>query len=147
MGNSGFVLFDKIAGETSFKALFPLKRVFSTKRVGHAGTLDLRASGLIIAATGRYDSLQADPANDNYHYYRGTDFDRAQTSILDRYKRINMPQGNSADSDTNPESYETAWKSTPDIEDINQDYTLNEYEKYFQYRISIRPEDMLYFFH
>ena len=90
-----------------------------------------------------YDSLQADPANDNYHYYRGTDFDRAQTSILDRYKRINMPQGNSADSDTNPESYETAWKSTPDIEDINQDYTLNEYEKYFQYRISIRPEDMV----
>ncbi|MBQ2043382.1 MAG: cell surface protein SprA, partial [Bacteroidaceae bacterium] len=90
-----------------------------------------------------YDSLQADPANDNYHYYRGTDFDRAQTSILNRYKRINMPQGNSADSDTNPESYETAWKSTPDIEDINQDYTLNEYEKYYQYRISIRPEDMV----
>jgi len=50
---SGFVLLDKIAGETSFKALFPLKRVFSTKRVGHAGTLDLRASGLIIAAMGR----------------------------------------------------------------------------------------------
>ncbi len=90
-----------------------------------------------------YDSLQADPANDNYHYYRGTDFDHAKTSILNRYKRINMPQGNSADSDTNPESYETAWKSTPDIEDINQDYTLNEYEKYYQYRISIRPEDMV----
>ncbi|MGM9675182.1 MAG: cell surface protein SprA, partial [Bacteroidaceae bacterium] len=90
-----------------------------------------------------YDSLMADPANDNYHYYRGSDFDRMQTSILDRYKRINMPQGNSADSDTNPESYETAWKSTPDLEDLNQDYTLNEYEKYFQYRISIRPEDMV----
>ena len=57
MSNSGFVLLDKIAGETSFKALFPLKRVFSTKRVGHAGTLDLRASGLIIAATGRVTRL------------------------------------------------------------------------------------------
>lgn len=57
MSNSGFVLLDKIAGETSFKALFPLKRVFSTKRVGHAGTLDLRASGLIIAATGRCTRL------------------------------------------------------------------------------------------
>ena len=90
-----------------------------------------------------YDSLYADPANDDYHYYRGTDFDNLQTSILDRYKRVNMPQGNSADSDTNPESYETAWKSTPDVEDINQDYTLNEYEKYYQYRISIRPEDMV----
>ena len=90
-----------------------------------------------------YDSLRNDPANDDYHYYRGTDFDQLQTSILDRYKRINMPQGNSADSDTNPESYETAWKSTPDLEDINQDFTLNEYEKYYQYHISIRPEDMV----
>ena len=90
-----------------------------------------------------FDSIYADPANDNYHYYRGTDFDELQMSILDRYKRINMPQGNSADSDTRPESYETAWKSTPDVEDINQDYTLNEYEKYYQYRVSIRPEDMV----
>ena len=29
------------------------------------------------------------------------------------------------------------------MEDINQDYTLNEYEKYFQYRVSIRPEDLV----
>jgi len=57
LASSGFVLLDKIAGETSFKALFPLKRVFCTKRVGHAGTLDLRASGLIIAATGRATRL------------------------------------------------------------------------------------------
>ena len=90
-----------------------------------------------------FDSIYADPANDNYHYYRGTDFDNLRMSILNRYKRINMPQGNSADSDTRPESYETAWKSTPDVEDINQDYTLNEYEKYYQYRVSIRPEDMV----
>ena len=54
---SGFILLDKVAGETSFKALFPLKRVFCTKRVGHAGTLDLRASGLIIAATDRATRL------------------------------------------------------------------------------------------
>ncbi len=30
----------------------------------------------------------------------------------------------------------------PDVEDINQDYTLNEYEKYYQYHISLRPEDL-----
>ena len=100
-----------------------------------------KIQGIVNAQT--FESIFADPANDNYHYYRGTDFDVAKTSILDRYKRINMPQGNSADNDTSPESYETAWKSTPDVEDINQDYTLNEYEKYFQYHISIRPEDMV----
>ena len=90
-----------------------------------------------------YDSLRADPAGDDYHYYRGSDFDREKRSILDRYKRINMPEGNSPDSSNSPESYETAYKTTPDVEDLNQDYTLNEYEKYYQYHVSIRPEDLV----
>ena len=85
---------------------------------------------------------QADPANDNYHYYRGRDFDENRTPILQRYKRINMPQGNSPDNDSNNESYDTSYKTTPDVEDINQDYTLNEYERYYQYHVSIRPEDL-----
>ena len=89
-----------------------------------------------------YDSIQADPANDDYHYFRGSDFDRIEAPVLRRYKRINNPQGNSPDNENSPESYSTAYKSTPDVEDINQDYTLNEYEKYFQYHVSIRPEDM-----
>lgn len=90
-----------------------------------------------------YDSIYADPANDNYHYFRGTDWDELQTPILQRYKYINNPQGNSPDSDSRTESYDTSYKSTPDVEDINQDYTLNEYERYYQYRVSIRPEDMV----
>ena len=63
--------------------------------------------------------------------------------ILQRYKYINNPQGNSPDSESRTESYDTSYKSTPDVEDINQDYTLNEYEKYFQYHVSIRPEDLV----
>lgn len=66
-----------------------------------------------------------------------------QAPILYRYKFINNPQGNSPDSDSRTESYDTSYKSTPDVEDINQDYTLNEYEKYFQYHVSIRPEDLV----
>ena len=92
------------------------------------------------------DSVRAvwnnDPANDDYHYFRGSDFDAQHTSILERYKRINMPQGNSPDSDQQTESYDTSYKTFPDVEDINQDYTLNEYERYYQYKVSIRPEDM-----
>ena len=84
----------------------------------------------------------ADPANDNYHYFRGSDLDDRRASILDRYKRINMPQGNSPDNDQQTESYDTSYKTYPDVEDINQDYTLNEYERYFEYKVSIRPEDM-----
>ncbi len=81
-----------------------------------------------------------DPAGDNYHYFRGSDYDDEQKSILDRYKRINNPQGNSPDTDEQTESYDTSYKSGPDVEDINQDYTLNEYERYFQYRVRISPE-------
>ena len=89
-----------------------------------------------------FDSIFADPANDDYHYFRGSDYDQQQKSILDRYKRINNPQGNSPDTDSRQESYDTSYKTTPDVEDINQDYTLNEYEKYYQYRVSMRPEDL-----
>ena len=90
-----------------------------------------------------FDSIFADPAHDDYHYYRGTDWDQQQAPILLRYKYINNPQGNSPDSDSRTERYDTSYKSTPDVEDINQDYTLNEYEKYFQYHVSVRPEDFV----
>lgn len=89
------------------------------------------------------DSILKDPANDNYHYFRGADYDAIEAPILRRYKYINNPQGNSPDTDTRSESYDTSYKTTPDVEDINQDYTLNEYEKYYQYRVSIRPEDLV----
>ena len=92
------------------------------------------------------DSVRAawnqDPANDNYHYFRGSDLDARHASILDRYKRVTMPQGNSPDSDQQTESYDTSYKTYPDVEDINQDYTLNEYERYYEYKVSLRPEDM-----
>ena len=84
----------------------------------------------------------ADPAGDDYHYFRGSDFDREEKSILDRYKRINNPQGNSPDSDEQTESYDTSYKSGPDVEDINQDYTLNEYERYYQYHVRISDAEL-----
>ena len=89
-----------------------------------------------------YDSIYKDPAGDNYHYFRGSDFDAQHTSILDRYKWINNPEGNSPNSSESGESYSTAYKTTPDVEDINQDYTMNEYENFYQYHVSIRPEDL-----
>ncbi|MCR4770494.1 MAG: cell surface protein SprA [Bacteroidaceae bacterium] len=89
-----------------------------------------------------YSSLYEDPAGDDYHYYRGSDFDANQTSILDRYKRINSPEGNSPNSSESGESYSTAYKTTPDVEDVNQDYTMNEYENFFEYHVNIRPEEM-----
>ena len=100
----------------------------------------LDALGGIITNDSILQAWRNDPAGDDYHYYRGSDFDNEQRSILDRYKRINNPQGNSPDTDDRTESYDTSYKAGPDVEDINQDFTLNEYERYYQYRVHISPE-------
>ncbi|MDR1116452.1 MAG: cell surface protein SprA [Tannerella sp.] len=84
-----------------------------------------------------------DPASDDYHYFRGSDYDSQRADILTRYKRYNGVEGNSRESGDSPETYDTSSKMVPDAEDFNQDNTLNENEKYFQYRVSIRPGDMV----
>lgn len=89
-----------------------------------------------------YNQIVSDPAGDNYHYYRGSDFDAARTTILDRYKHFNNTEGNSIPSEFSPESYSTAAVTLPDNEDLNLDNTLNENENYYQYRVSIRPDSM-----
>jgi len=90
-----------------------------------------------------YEEALKDPSTDNFHYYRGTDYDDAELDILSRYKRYNGPQGNSPTSNMSNESYPTSATTLPDVEDINRDNTLNEYERYFQYKVSIRKKDMM----
>ena len=48
-GEGGFLLLDKPIGISSFLALRPVKRLFHKAKVGHAGTLDPAATGLLIA--------------------------------------------------------------------------------------------------
>lgn len=79
------------------------------------------------------------PSGDLFHYFRGADLDAKEMDILSRYKRYNGTEGNSADSQG--QKYSTSSKTIPDVEDINQDNTLNENERYYQYRVSIRPKD------
>ena len=83
-----------------------------------------------------------DPAGDNFHYYRGTDFDREEVPTLDRYKHFNGTQGNSPATEQQTETYGTASTMQPDVEDINLDNTLNEYEKYYEYKVLLRPDMM-----
>ena len=87
-------------------------------------------------------SPRNDPAGDNFHYYRGTDYDEEEVSTLDRYKHFNGTEGNSPATEQQSESYGTASTLTPDVEDINLDNTLNEYEKYYQYKVILRPDMM-----
>lgn len=84
-----------------------------------------------------------DPSGDNFHHYRGSDYDSQERSILDRYKHYSGPEGNSPSTDDSSESYSTSATTVPDVEDINQDNTLNEYEKYYQYRVELTPAAMV----
>ena len=98
--------------------------------------------GSVVQNDSLLQAWQNDPAGDDYHYFRGSDYDQERRSIIDRYRLINNPQGNSPSSDDQTESYDTSYKTGPDVEDINQDYTLNEYERYFQYRIPISDDEL-----
>lgn len=84
-----------------------------------------------------------DPAGDNYHYFRGYDYDEQRLSILERYKRYNGTEGNSLGDDDEKDPLYQSSRSVPDVEDINQDNTLNEYERYYQYHISLRRQDLV----
>jgi len=53
----GIVLVDKPPGQTSFQSLGSLKRALGTGRVGHAGTLDKFAEGLLVVLVGRMTRL------------------------------------------------------------------------------------------
>jgi tRNA pseudouridine55 synthase len=49
----GVFLIDKPAGPTSFQMVHHVRRILGVKKVGHAGTLDPFASGLLVICAGR----------------------------------------------------------------------------------------------
>ena len=47
------ILIDKPSGPTSFQIVSKIRKVTGVKKVGHSGTLDPKASGLLIVCTGK----------------------------------------------------------------------------------------------
>ncbi|MFO7941011.1 MAG: cell surface protein SprA [Bacteroidales bacterium] len=88
------------------------------------------------------EQIAQDPSNDNYHYYRGGDYDAQEVPILERYKKYNGLEGNSPTAEQSPEPYPTSGSTLPNVEDINLDNTLNETESYYQYRVWLHPQEM-----
>lgn len=92
-------------------------------------------------------AILSDPSNDDYNYYRDDDYDAAGYNILQRYKRYNGMEGNSPTNEHSQElnqgGYPTSASTIPNVEDINQDNNLSESEAYFQYHVSLRPQDMV----
>jgi tRNA pseudouridine55 synthase len=79
---SGFLLLDKSPGLTSFETLGLVKRALGTGRVGHTGTLDKFASGLLIALAGRATKLSPWISSCDKTYLGAVSFG-AETDTLD----------------------------------------------------------------
>ncbi len=101
--------------------------------------------GILDATT--YQEFENDPSADNYKYFRDVDYDNIGASIIERYKQFNNQDGNSPTLDDRPadaisENYLTQSSSLPDMEDINSDNTMSEDERYYQYKLELRPGKM-----
>ncbi|RPD50484.1 cell surface protein SprA [Hymenobacter sediminis] len=78
----------------------------------------------------------ADPAADNFRHHLDPSYDQADAKLLARYKDFNGMQGNS------PEGSQLSSTAFPDKEDLNRDNVLNDTERYYEYRMQIRPGQM-----
>ena len=57
MASEGLLLIDKPAGPTSHDVISQLRRISGIRRIGHAGTLDPLATGLLLVCIGRATRL------------------------------------------------------------------------------------------
>ena len=84
---AGLILLNKKPGVTSFEALGEIKRALGSGKVGHTGTLDKFAQGLLIVLTGR--ALHLSPWFSHCDkQYRGRIHFGAETDTLDPEGRI-----------------------------------------------------------
>nr|WP_224746314.1 cell surface protein SprA [Mucilaginibacter glaciei] len=91
-------------------------------------------------------TLATDPSSDNYQYYQGPALDAARAGILDRYSRYNGTEGNSKTAEQSQADLglqTSASTSLPDGEDINRDNNMSQTDEYFQYKVSVRPQDLM----
>ena len=106
-----------------------------------------RIAAAFGAGSQAYQRAVADPSADNYHYFRGSDYDAEDKKVVERYKYFNNAEGNSPVDSQSPESYPTAATNIPNLEDMNNDNTLSEDERYYQYVIELTPDKMVVLTH
>ncbi|MBQ0050818.1 MAG: tRNA pseudouridine(55) synthase TruB [Treponema sp.] len=79
---AGIVLLAKQSGRTSFSSLFSVKHALETGKVGHTGTLDSFADGLLVVLTGRLTRLVPHITNFDKTYLALVEFG-SETDTLD----------------------------------------------------------------
>jgi len=69
----GIIVVNKPKGITSFDVIRKLKKILKTKKIGHTGTLDPLATGVMLMCVGKATKLASDLEAKNKIYT--TDFD------------------------------------------------------------------------
>lgn len=90
---SGFILLDKPSGPTSHDIVHQLRKLTGIKKIGHAGTLDPLASGLLICAIGRAATKRIDSLVKQDKAYEATMVLGATSDTYDSQGVI-VPQAN-----------------------------------------------------
>lgn len=80
---TGFLLVDKPAGITSFDCIAQLQRLLPGHKIGHAGTLDAFATGLLVIAIGREATAMIGSIMELDKVYEAVARLGAQTDTLD----------------------------------------------------------------
>jgi cell surface protein SprA len=103
------------------------------ERIVHKDFLDNLSPSLSVDARNK---IFSDPSGDNYMFFRGDTLDDIEADIIARYENYKNTEGNSPVSTSNNTA--TSATLSPDVEDINADFTLNEVEAYYQYEIDLK---------
>lgn len=93
-----------------------------------------------------YQNATVDPANDNFIHHLDGNWDNNTNDIVGRYQKFNGMQGNSSKGEFSGGQYNGIPNSSsplPNDEDVNRDFSLNQSEDYFQYKIPISSADLV----
>jgi len=66
------LLIDKEKGKSSFNSIYQVRKILNIKKIGHAGTLDPAATGLLIICIGRQETKNIYKYQDLDKVYSGT---------------------------------------------------------------------------
>ena len=95
---SGAILIDKPGSMTSFKVVSELRKILHTKKVGHAGTLDPMATGLLPVLVNKATKIQELLQNGNKEYIAEfklgitTDTQDITGKIIKEFENVNVSE-------------------------------------------------------
>ncbi len=88
-----------------------------------------------------FAKIEADPSGDDFIHFNSPK-KTGSNSVIERYSNYLGIENNSPASNKNPNQITETNRLLPDIEDVNNDNTINEIESYYEYKVDLKPGQM-----